>query len=109
VSAALLASLVIFGPWPLRMTAVLPYARDLNQSWWPYSIPFGLGLGWLALRRRDKSLAMIAAPLLSPYVLYYAWAGALAGLLADGRRGWALAAVALADVVLIAYLIAVGP
>ncbi len=44
------------------------------------SIPIGLTLAVAALYRRRIQLAMAASPLLSPYVLFHAYSGALAAL-----------------------------
>lgn len=51
-----------------------------NASLWPLSIPIGLTLAVAAVHRRRMQLAMAASPLLSPYVLFHAYSGALAAL-----------------------------
>jgi hypothetical protein len=80
VSLALLLSFALFGFWPYRFSVVLDHAQTLNHSLWPSSIPVGLALLVASLRRRDIRFAMAASPCLSPYVLLYAWSGALVAL-----------------------------
>lgn len=74
-----LLSLLAYGLWPLRFTQEL----DLwwNASLWPGSIPFGLAFLAVALSRRRVRPALVASPLLSPYVLLHSWVGALAATL----------------------------
>jgi hypothetical protein len=77
ISLALTLSFAFFGFWPYRFSAVLGYAQSLNHSLWPTSIPVGLVLLVAALRKRNIRFALAASPCLSPYVLLYAWSGAL--------------------------------
>lgn len=72
------ASLVLFGPWPLR--AGQEVSLWWNASLWPMSIPVGLVLLVAALRTRRIEFAMGASPCLSPYVLLHSWSGALIAL-----------------------------
>jgi hypothetical protein len=78
VTLALLISFAIYGFWPTHFGRVL--SEWWNASLWPLSIPVGLALAVTALRKRDIRYAMGAAPCLSPYVLFHAWAGALVAL-----------------------------
>jgi hypothetical protein len=55
----------------------LDLALRWNVSAWPWSIPVGAVLAWLAWRRDNLRLALAAAPMLSPYVAWQSWAGAL--------------------------------
>ena len=73
-------SFVLFGFWPLGW--LIEPAQWWNASLWPVSIPIGLALAVAAVRIRRIQFAMCASPCLSPYVLFHAWAGALAGILA---------------------------
>lgn len=84
------ASAVLFPPWPFNLSAT----RDLpwNLSLWPFTIPFGLGLLYVAVRYGKLGHALIASPLLSPYVAIQSWSGAMVGLSPSVR--WA-ATVAL--------------
>jgi hypothetical protein len=72
-------SVVLYGPWPLR------FGREVDLWWnaslWPGSIPFGLAFLAAALSRRRIQSALVASPLLSPYVLLHSWVGALAATL----------------------------
>jgi hypothetical protein len=79
VSIALLISIALYGPWPLRMTRVLDFA-DWNVSFWPESIPVGLVLIVAAVRQRNLRFALPAGPCLSPYVAFQSWSAAVAGL-----------------------------
>jgi hypothetical protein len=76
-----LASFLVFGLWPLRFGEEI----DLwwNASLWPASIPVGLVLLVVAVRRRRIEYAMAASPCFSPYVLFHAWVGALLGVVAQ--------------------------
>lgn len=83
VTLALSVSVALFGLWPLR-------ALDTTQLWWnaslwPWSIAPGLGLlGW-SLYARDWRAALAASPMLSPYVLLHAWAGAVLATIHNTR------------------------
>ena len=74
---------MLFGLWPLR--AVETTALWWNASLWPWSIPVGLALlGW-SIYARDWRAAVAASPLLSPYVLLHAWAGAVLATIGNTR------------------------
>ena len=80
ITAATLASFLLFGLWPLRFGRTLSYWW--NASLWPLSIPVGLALLVAAYKKRQATYAMGAAPCLSPYVLFHSWMGALVALAA---------------------------
>jgi hypothetical protein len=69
--ALLLASLVLFGAWPLRATEEI--SLWWNASLWPASIPIGLALVAAALWKGRVEFAIAASPFLSPYVLLHSW------------------------------------
>lgn len=75
----LLISFVLFGFYPLEWVSV-EVDQWWNSSLWPMSIPIGLTLAVAAVYRRKIQFAMAASPLLSPYVLFHAYSGALAAL-----------------------------
>jgi hypothetical protein len=75
VTAATLASFALYGLWPLTAGEVV--GVYWNATVWPWLVPVGTVLMTLALRRRSVRLALVATPLLSPYVAQHAWAGAL--------------------------------
>lgn len=75
VSAAMLLSFVLFGPWPFKWGKTLSFWW--NASLWPTSIPIGLALLVAAIHKRRIEYAMGASPCLSPYVLFHSWVGAL--------------------------------
>lgn len=77
-SIALGMTFLLFGFWPLR------FERELDLWWnaslWPMSIPAGLVLLVTAVRTRHAEFSMGASPLLSPYVLFHSYVGALLAL-----------------------------
>ena len=81
VTAAMLLSFLLFGPWPLR------FERELSLWWnaslWPTSIPVGLALLVAAIHRRKVEYAIGASPCLSPYILLHSWVGALLAVVAS--------------------------
>jgi hypothetical protein len=79
VSIAFLLSFSIFGFWFFNVENVSSW--QWNASLWPQSIPFGVAILYIAIRTRNIRLAMIASPLLSPYVGPHSWSIALLGLL----------------------------
>lgn len=77
------ASFVVYGGWPLELLR----AAELNQASWniasffPWGVLFGFILLWRAVKLEDEVLALLAMPLLTPYmaiysvsVLYAVWA-----------------------------------
>lgn len=66
-----ICQLALFGLTPLRAARNVGYSW--NMSLWPWSIPVGLALFALSLTRRNGRYAMIAAPLLTPYVLLHSY------------------------------------
>ena len=75
----LLLSFVVFGFYP-REWVTVEVDQWWNASLWPMSIPVGLTLAVAAIYRRRVQFAMAASPLLSPYVLFHAYSGALSAL-----------------------------
>lgn len=80
LSVILILSLGIFGLWPAHFWEISSVSEGWNASLWPASIPIGLVLLVIMLRKRDIRFGMVASPCLSPYVLLHAWSGALAAL-----------------------------
>jgi hypothetical protein len=91
---------VILGLWRS------PAFSDLNK-WsadiFPWGVPLGLFLGWLAIRRDDELLALAGAPFLTPYLAIFSWAPAILPLLKS--RKWALVAVIASWIGVIAWRI----
>jgi len=79
-TAAMLGSLLLFGPWPFHLNDLLIIAHRFNASLWPTSIPVGLVLIVTAVRQRRIEYAMPASPCLSPYALFHSWSSALIAL-----------------------------
>ncbi len=78
VVVAFLLSLLIFGLWPLK-SSVMPN-NQYNMSLFPYSIPLGLALLYLSVRKRKFWYAVVASPLLAPYLALRSYAPALLAL-----------------------------
>ncbi len=76
-----LLSLLIFGLWPLKIPNL--YDAYWNISLWPLSIPIGLVLLTLALRRRNERFAYMASPFFSPYVGAYSYGTVILGLVSS--------------------------
>ncbi len=79
--AVTLLSFLIFGPWPLFSLEVRT-ADAANASLWPVSIPFGLVALAAAIKERKQEWAMVSSVLLTPYLVFHSYVGAL---LASGR------------------------
>ena len=77
-AAVLLLTFVLYGFYPRDWG--IAEAEWWNASLWPVSIPIGLTLAVAAIRRRKIQLAMGASPLLTPYLLFHSYSGALATL-----------------------------
>jgi hypothetical protein len=101
-------SLVIWWGWP---RGVLHYAPVLlsanwNSAAWPYGIPVGIVLLWLAWRSGDDLWGIAATPLLFPYVNLPSYLGLLAVLAARWPRwvilGWLIQVAIIAAFAVIA-------
>jgi hypothetical protein len=79
VATAYILTLLLFPEWYARIST-LP-TNGWNRSLFPYSIPLGLFLVWLALRRRNPYFALAAAPFFAPYHSFYTYAVVQLGLL----------------------------
>ena len=80
VMVVLIISLVIWGPWPLRMWDAIR-VNTLGKSYnmaplallpWPIAVAIGLGIGWVAFKRRDPALSILAGLFFIPYTTLYA-------------------------------------
>jgi hypothetical protein len=81
VSIAFLITLAVYGFWPNRSGELIQIKH--NASFWPATIPIGLGLLIISLRRRKMNFAMAAAPCLSPYIMFPSWVSALGAFLSS--------------------------
>jgi hypothetical protein len=79
VTIAFLLTFFIFGMWPLRSMDLV--SIEHNASFWPTTIPIGLGLIVASLRKRKIEFAMAAGPCLSPYLMFPSWVSAIAATL----------------------------
>lgn len=70
-----LASLVLFGLYPLRVLGYSNYAASFNASLFPLSLLLGLPLAYQALRTKQMRSAIAASPLFAPTLSQAAWAG----------------------------------
>ena len=96
-----ICQLAAFGLTPLRAARNIGYSW--NMSLWPWSIPFGLALFALSITRRNGRWAMIAAPLLTPYVLLHSYSIVLLAIV-DKPKALALVVVGLWLLVLVPVL-----
>lgn len=80
VTVAMGISILVYGPWFINHQFSF-YDAVYNMTLWPISMPIGLIILFLALRKRRLSLSMLASPFFSPYVPPHSWSGALLSLL----------------------------
>ncbi len=90
VGLASVLSVIIFGPWFLKIPTLDKLAA--NDSLFPMSLPIGLALTVAAFRKNDIRYSMMASPLFSPYLLFYSWIGAF---LALAPQPWEAAAAVI--------------
>lgn len=65
VTVLVLGSILLYGPWFLDLSGL--EAVSWNLSFFPYSIPIGLALLWMAIRSERSDTAIPASPFFSPY------------------------------------------
>lgn len=82
ITLAFLLSLMLYGPWPLRVATAHEPLDPNNASLIPLSLPFGLALAVAAFRLRRGSLALASGPLLTPYLSFQSYAACLVPLFA---------------------------
>jgi hypothetical protein len=67
----LLASLILWGDWPLQLLHQPAwYASARHNVWgglWPFQVPVGIALILFGVRRHDERFLVTASPFLSPY------------------------------------------
>jgi hypothetical protein len=83
VTFVFLASFLVYGPYLLGSARLI----DAYYNWtiWPYGLPVGLFMLYLAFSRSRPWLALSAAPFLSPYFPPYSWIFLPLGLLPNQR------------------------
>jgi hypothetical protein len=79
VTLMLCASFALYGFWIL--TFVGKSQNSVNMSLFPYSVPLGLYLLWVAITQRRARPAMAAGPFLAPYHTLFTLAAPLVALL----------------------------
>jgi hypothetical protein len=89
-----LASILIFHLTPQNFDVSILISAPHNTSLWPGSILIGLPLLVYALRQRKQGFAMMATPLLSPYIAPQSWSIGMLGLI---PYEWELVAASLAS------------
>lgn len=95
LAAAGLLSVRLYGPWFLATNPARLTAAGWSLTFWPWTVPIGLLLIVVAIRRRFPGLALFGGALLSPYMAFYSWTAAALGLLGT-RRGAVVVLGALA-------------
>lgn len=94
VALLTIASILIFQLTPQNFDVSGLISTKHNTSLWPGSILIGLPLLVYALRSRKQGFALMATPLLSPYIAPQSWSIALIGL---APYEWELVAASLAS------------
>ena len=87
----MLASLILFGNWPLALirqpTPFIWLPHNLWWGLWPFQVPVGVALAALGVDRRDERYLLAASPFFLPYAaissLLGPWLVACSGL-----KGW---------------------
>jgi hypothetical protein len=79
VAAAYSLALIFFPIWYIR--AINNPANIWNRSLFPYAIPLGLFLLWLAVRHRNPYFALASTAFLAPYLTFYTYIIVQIGLL----------------------------
>jgi len=82
VALASLLSMAIYGIWSIvpRFDVFLGKNYDWDASIFPFGLPIGLALLINAIQHKDQFKAIIAGPLMAPYLGVYSWAVPLLGL-----------------------------
>ncbi len=78
VGLASVLSIALFGLWFLEIPRVNEIV--INASLLPLALPMGLAFAVASIRKNDLRYAMIASPMLSPYLLLHSWIGAFLAL-----------------------------
>lgn len=88
-------SVLAYGPWFLSTDPGRLAVADWSLTFWPWTVPLGLLLIGLAIRRQRPGLALFGGALLSPYMAFYSWNACTVGLLGERRRAALVLAVLL--------------
>lgn len=81
VSLLTILSFVFFGLWPIKLSLVSEWGG--GASLWPVSVPVGLVLLVISIRKQQINYAMAASPCLSPYVILHSWIGPLLAIISS--------------------------
>ena len=94
-AVTVLASYVIWPGWPWKLIGIFKIAKpifdEVGYSPWPWAIPLGLFLLYLAWKKSDDLLAIAGTLCLSPYFAAHSLTIAF-GLLAARSRKWGIIA-----------------
>jgi hypothetical protein len=96
VTAAYLVSFVAYGPWILVMRRAPGF--EWNLGLFPYLLPVGLLLVWLAIRKHDELHSLRASPLIAPYCSPVNLVGLMVSFVQDTRillLAWIVSWIAL--------------
>jgi hypothetical protein len=94
VAILTILSVLIFHLTPQNFNISGLISAPHNTSLWPGSLLIGLPLLVYALRNRKQGFALMATPLLSPYIAPQSWSIAMLGLI---PYEWELVAASLAS------------
>lgn len=89
VPVAVWGALIAARVCPLPCVESMHWSTDI----FPWGVPVGMALAWLAVKREDRTLALAASPFFSPYLAMQSWIFVLLPL-ARNRR-WLAAGVAM--------------
>lgn len=69
--AVVIASLILFGLWPLELLRqpkpLITAQHNLWSGFWPFQVPIGIALILWGLRRKDERFLLAASPFIFPY------------------------------------------
>lgn len=96
-AAAVILSVLVFGPWPLKM---LSYRAALDFNLFPWSVPVGAYLFVQSIKTHRIQYAVAASPMFFPSVTPQIWLVVFLALVSSTPRtavasGWAWAMTAL--------------
>jgi hypothetical protein len=106
--ALLVVSWLFWGLWP---KAILEFGKTQlidgwwNFSLWPYSIPVGILMVYLSIRKKDVGYGIIASPLLFPYVNGPSYIGLIAVVAAKWPRFFGLCSVIILLYIMLAVFV----
>lgn len=78
VTVFYIISFLLYGPWLFSFSNM--GANPENVSAFPFTIPMGLLLFYISLKRKEVNLSIFSSPLLAPYTSLFSYSTGLLGL-----------------------------